>query len=108
MLLLVFKALFSKKIEGASFKLYDCKDEVISRPSLSDVTMLWRKWLFITVWAILLFIVLFLGLYKLFSGEFPPLSWVNGINLYLLVMTLGGAVFVFGVKTCKKIRIVDA
>ncbi len=107
MLLLVFKALFSKNIDGVIFKLYDCKDEIISKPLLSDVVIIWRKWLFVTVWTILIFMVLCLGLFKLISGDFPPLSWFNGISLYILIMLLGGAVFVTGIKSCKKIRTFD-
>ena len=107
-LLLVFKALFSKKIEKRSIKLYDCEDERIQKPLLSDVTMLWRKWLFVTVWAILIFLVLFIGLYKIALGEFPPLSWFNVQSLYALISILGGIVFVFGINRCNKIRISDA
>ena len=107
MLLLVFKKVFTQKIDGFFLKLYDCKDENIERPLLSDVTMLWRKWLFVTVWTILIFLVLFLGLWKLLSGEFPPLSWLNGTNLYLLIMVLGGLVFVVGMTNCKKVRILS-
>lgn len=106
-LLLVFKALFSKNIEGKKIKLYDCEDEHIPEPLLSDVTMLWRKWLFVTVWAILIFLVLFIGVWKLASGDFPPISWFNAQSLYVLISFLGGIVFVFGINTCKKIRISD-
>jgi hypothetical protein len=104
-LLLVFKALFTYTIEGFGFVLYDCKHEKIENILLSDVTMLWRKWLFITVWMILLFLVLFLGVSKLLFGVFPPLTWFNGYSLYLLIMLFGGGVFVFVVNKCKKIGI---
>jgi len=107
MLLLVFKAIFSTKVDGFFLRLYDCKDEPLVDPSLSDVMMIWRKWLFVTVWAILIFLVLFLGLWKLISGAFPPLSWFNAASLYTLIMILGGTVFVMGIKRCKKIRISD-
>jgi len=107
-LLLVFKALFSQKIGGKSIKLYDCKDELIQKPLLSDVTMIWRKWLFVTVWAILIFLVIFIGLYKIVSGDFPPTQWFNAQSLYVLISILGGIVFVLGIKKCKKIRISDA
>ncbi len=107
MLLFVFKRLFTTKINGQSVKLYDCKDEPIAKPLLSDVTMLWRKWLFVTVWVLLIFCVIFLGLWRLITGELPPLGLLNGITLYLLVMLFGGPVFVLGVKRCKKIRISD-
>lgn len=105
-LLLVFKALFSHKVEGFSFVLYDCKDEKIENILLSDVIVLWRKWLFITVWMILLFLVLFLGVSKLLFGVFPPLQWFNGYTLYLLIMLFGGGVFVFIINKCKKIGII--
>ncbi len=104
-LILVFKALFTRKLEGFSFVLYDCKHEKIENILLSDVTMLWRKWLFVTVWVILLFFVLFLGASKLLFGVFPPLAWFNGYTLYLLIMLFGGGVFVFVVKSCRKIGI---
>jgi len=106
-LLLVFKALFAHTIEGFGFVLYDCKQEKIENILLSDVTMLWRKWLFITVWMILLFLVLFLGFSKLLFGIFPPLTWFNGYSLYLLIMLFGGGTFVFVVNKCKKIGIED-
>ena len=106
-LLLVFKALFSHTIEGSRFILYDCKQEKIENILLSDITMLWRKWLFITVWVILLFLVLFLGLSKLLFGAFPPLTWFNGYSLYLLIMLFGGGAFVFVVNRCKKVGIED-
>lgn len=102
-LLWVFKALFTHTIEGNSFVLYDCKHEKIENILMSDITMLWRKWLFITVWMILLFLVLFLGLSKLLFGVFPPLIWFNGYSLYSLIMFFGGGVFVFVVNRCKKI-----
>ncbi len=104
-LLLVFKALFSNQIAGFKFVLYDCKQEVIGLPLLSDVMSLWRKWLFITVWMVLFFTVLFIGMAKLFFGSFPPLSWFNPYTLYLLVVILGGAAFVLVVKKCKKVGI---
>ena len=104
-LLLVFKALFSQRIAGHRFVLYDCKHEEIDSPLLSDVMMLWRKWLFITVWMILLFSVLCIGLSKLLFGSFPPLSWFNAYSLYLLVSVLGGGAFVFVVKKCKKVGV---
>ncbi len=104
-LLLVFRALFSKKIEGYSFVLYNCKQEVIDSPLLSDVMMLWRKWLFITVWMILLFLVLFIGISKILFGSFPALSWFNAYTIYLLVATLGGGTFVFVIKKCRKVGI---
>ena len=107
MLVLVFKAMFSTKIDGFLLKLYDCNDKLIVHPLLSDIMMIWRKWLFVTVWTILIFLVLFLGLWKLISGEFPPLSWFNAISLYGLIMILGGTVFVMGIKRCKKIRVSD-
>lgn len=106
-LLLVFKALFLKTIDGFRFILYDCQHEKIENVLLSDIIMLWRKWLFVTVWAILLFFVLVLGISKLIFGVYPPLSWFNGFTLYLLVMLLGGGVFVFVVKKCKKVGIED-
>lgn len=106
-LLLVFKAFFSHKVEGFSFVLYDCKDEKVENVLLSDVTALWRKWLFMTVWMILFFLVLFLGISKLLFGVFPPLQWFNGYSLYLLITLFGGGVFVFVVKSCKKIGIID-
>lgn len=104
-LLLVFKKIFSRKIDNFYLRLYDCNDEMIEKPLLSDITMLWRKWLFVTVWSLLIFMVLFLGVWKLLSGEFPPAHWFNAVSLYLLIMLLGGAVFVLGIKNCKKIRI---
>lgn len=104
-LLLVFKALFSKKIEGYRFVLYNCKQEKIDTPLLSDVIMLWRKWLFITVWMILFFLVLFIGVSKLLFGVFPPLSLFNAYTLYALVAVFGGITFVFVVKKCKKVGI---
>ncbi len=105
MLLLVFRALFDKEIDGFRLVLFDCKHEQISLPLLSDVISLWRKWLFITVWMILLFLVLLIGLSKLLFGIFPPLSWFNLYTIYLLVAVLGGAVFVFVVKQCKKVGV---
>lgn len=107
-LLLVFKALFSKKIEGYSFILYNCKQEKIDSPLLSDVIMLWRKWLFITVWMILFFLVLFIGASKLLSGSFPPLTFFNAYTLYVLVAVFGGITFLFVVKKCKKVGIKHA
>lgn len=107
-LLLVFKALFLQTIDAFRFELYNCEGEKIEKPLLSDITAIWRKWLFITIWVILLFLVLFLGISKLIFGTFPPLEWFNGWSLYLLVMTLGGAVFVFVVSKSKKLKIVNA
>ncbi len=104
-LLMVFKALFSQRIGGLYFVLYDCKQEVINSPVLSDVVMLWRKWLFITVWMILVFVVLFIGISKLLLGTFPSLSWFNAYTLYLLVSILGGGAFAFILKKCKKIGV---
>lgn len=104
-LLLVFKALFSKKIDGYNFVLYNCKQEKIDSPLVSDVIMLWRKWLFITVWMILLFLVLFIGSSKLLFDIFPPLSWFNAYILYVLVAVFGGITFVFVVKKCNKVGI---
>ncbi len=107
-LLLVFRALFLQKIDAFRFELYSCSGEKIQKPLLSDITAIWRKWLFVTLWTILIFMVLFLGISKLLFGSFPPLSWLNGWSLYLLVMTLGGAVFVFIVHKCTKIKILNA
>ena len=105
MLLFVFKALFYQKIKGHLFMLYGCQNEELRKPFLSDVMSLWRKWLFVTVWLVLLFCVLFLGISRLLSGEFPPLSWFNPYTLYVLVSAIGGTVFVYGIKKCKKIGV---
>lgn len=107
-LLLVFKALFAQKIDGQRFVLHNCAHEKIDEPLLSDVTDLWRKWLFVTVWAVLLFLVLLIGLSKLLLDVYPPLTWFNGLSLYFLIISLGGIVFVFGIKSCKKVGIIDA
>jgi len=106
-LLLVFKALFFKVIEGKKIQLYDCQDQRIEKPLLSEVIPIWRKWLFFTLWAILLFLVVFIGLYRLISGELPSLNWINARSVYALISLFGGAVFVLGVKRCKKIRVLD-
>ncbi len=107
MLLLVFRAVFFRNIAGRTLELYDCKGKKIASPQLSDVMNLWRRWLFITVWVILLFFVLFIGMSKLFFGNFPPLSWFNAYTLYLLVATFGGGVFVFALRQCKKVGVRD-
>jgi len=108
MLLFVFKAVFSWKIDGRKLKLYDCQDEVIEKPLVSDVIMIWRKWLFLTVWSLLIFFLLFLGFWKLLSIQDIPMAWLNGINIYLLILLFGGSVFSLGITRCKKIRIVYA
>lgn len=107
MLLLVFKQVFFYKISGYKIYLYDCEDKCIEKPLLSDVTMLWRKWLFVTLWIILIFLVVFLGLYKLFTSSFP-VQWINGWSLTFLIAIFGGSVFSFGLIQCKKVRIRDA
>jgi len=106
-LLLVFKAVFFTDINKKRLHLYDCQDEPILKPLLSDITKIWRKWLFVTIWTVLIFMVIFLGLYKLVLGSFPPVSWLNGMNLYILVLVLGGSVFSLGLQRCTKIRIKD-
>ncbi len=108
MLLFVFRALFMQKVETKCFVLYDCQNEEVTQPNLSDVMGLWRKWLFLTVWLILLFLVLFIGLSKLLFDVFPPAHWFNAYSMYVLVSSFGGLVFVFSVKKCKKIGIKDA
>ncbi len=105
MLLLVFKALIGKNIEGFKLHLYDCEGKRIDKVLLSDILPIWRKWLFSTVWTIALFWVIFIAVWRLITGELPPISSFNGLSLYLLVITFGGAVFVLGMKFCKKIRI---
>ncbi|PHR57886.1 MAG: hypothetical protein COA44_05315 [Arcobacter sp.] len=107
MFLLVFKEVFFHNIGRYRLYLYDCKDECIEKPLLSDVTMLWRKWLFVTLWIILIILVIFLGLYKLFTGGFP-IEWINGWSLTFLIFIFGGLVFSFGLSRCKKVRIKDA
>lgn len=102
--LLVFKALFKHNFKGFNIELYNCAHELIKDPQLSDVTSLWRKWLFVTLWVILVFLVLFFGVMKIFF-EIEPLSLLNGISAYTLVSIFGGLIFVFGVKRCKKIGI---
>jgi len=105
MLLLVFKAVFNWKVDGCELKLYDCNDDVIVKPLISDVIMIWRKWLFLTVWSLILFFLLFLGLWKLFTFQDLPLQWLNGVNIYLLILLFGGLIFSLGIVRCKRIRI---
>lgn len=102
--LLVFKVLFKHRFKGFRLELYDCSHEPIQDPLLSDVTFLWRKWLFVSLWVIVIFMVLVFGLMKLFF-DIEPLSLLNGLSAYLLVVVFGGVVFTFGVKRCKKIGI---
>ncbi len=104
-LLLVFKALFARQIGGYRLILNDCKAQPIEKVLLSDVLPLWRRWLFVTVWLIVLFWVLFIGLWNLVTGELPPLTSFNGVSLYLLVMALGGASFSLGIPFCKKLKV---
>ena len=106
-LLLVFKALFRHEFKGFTLELYNCSNEVLDKPLLSEITLLWRKWLFVTLWSILIFLVLVMGLSKLIFGE-VPLEYLNGISVYLLVVSLGGLVFVLGINRCKKVGIKDA
>jgi len=107
MLLLVFKAVFTREISGYNLSLYDCKDKRIESPLLSDIVMLWRKWLFLSLWIIIIFLVIFLGIYTVFTGELPS-EWINGISLSFLISIFGGIVFVLGLSKCKKVRIKDA
>ncbi|MDF1880104.1 hypothetical protein JHD50_02105 [Sulfurimonas sp. MAG313] len=108
MLLLVFKAVFYKKIAGLTLSLYDCEDKKIQKPLLSDVSKLWRKWLFLSVWAVLFLILLLLGLDTLFFEGTHSKFIFNGISLYFYVLILGGGVFTFGMKRCTKVRVKDA
>jgi len=107
MLLLVFRALFSYDFSSFKVYLYDCKDELISKPLLSDITMIWRKWLFLTIWAIIVFSVLFIGLWKLVMSSFPSAHFFNGVTLYILITVFGGLVFTLALSKCKKVRIKD-
>jgi len=104
MLLLVFKQVFYHQIGGFKVYLYDCEDKCIAKPLLSDVTMLWRKWLFLSLWLMLIFLVVFFGLYKLFTGDFP-IQWINGTSLTVLITIFGGIVFSAGLNKCKKVRV---
>ena len=106
-LLLVFKALFKHNFKDFNLELYDCSYKAIDKPLLSDITQLWRKWLFFTLWAIMIFIVIIFGISKLLFGVLP-LAYLNGLTAYLLVISLGGAVFVFGINRCKKVGFKDA
>lgn len=105
-LLLVFKALFKHEFKSFEVELYNCSYEVLEQPLVSDVMQLWRKWLFLTFWFIVIFLVIVLGIYKLIFDELP-LAYLNGITIYLMVVSLGGAVFVLGLMRCKKIGIKD-
>lgn len=106
-LLLVFKALFKHEFKGFKLELYNCSYEVLEKPLISDIMQLWRKWLFLTFWFITIFLVLILGFFKLVFNTLP-LEYLNGLTVYLLVVSLGGAVFVLGLVRCKKIGIKDA
>jgi len=105
-LLLVFKALFKHEFKDFKVELYNCSNEVLDSPLLSDVTHLWRKWLFLTFWFIVLFLVVVLGFNKLVFNALP-LEYLNGLTIYLMVVSLGGIVFILGIKRCKKIGIKD-
>lgn len=105
-LLLVFKALFNHKFKDFKVELYNCSYEVLDKPLVSDVMPLWRKWLFLTFWFIVIFLVIVLGIYKLIF-DVLPLAYLNGITVYLMVVSLGGAVFVLGLMKCKKVGIKD-
>lgn len=105
-LLLVFKALFKHEFKDFKIELYNCSYEVLQDPLVSDVMQLWRKWLFLTFWFIVIFLVIVLGVYKLIFNVLP-LEYLNGITIYLMVVSLGGAVFVLGLMRCKKIGIKD-
>ena len=105
-LLLVFKALFKHEFKDFKVELYNCSYEVLHKPLVSDVMQLWRKWLFLTFWFIVIFLVIVLGVYKLIFNELP-LAYLNGLTVYLMVISLGGAVFVLGLTKCKKVGIKD-
>ena len=107
MLLLVFKAVFSWKIKGYKIRLYDCQDEWIEKPLISDIMMIWRRWLFLTVWSLLIFFLLFVGGWKVLSAEAFPMSWFNGVNIYLIILFFGGNIFSLGLMKCKKVRITN-
>jgi len=103
--LLVFRAVFSYKFKNLQLELYNCKHELIQKPNLSDVTSLWRKWLLITFWILIVFFVIVLGFSKLVFGILPSMSFINGVNMYILISIIGGLVFAFGLKRCKKVGI---
>ena len=53
-----------------------------------------------------IFLVVVLGIYKLIFNTLP-LAYLNGLTIYVMVVSLGGAVFVLGMMKCKKVSIKD-
>ena len=105
-LVFVFKALFKHEFKDFKLELYNCSNEVLDKPLMSDLMLLWRKWLFLTFWFIVVFLVLVLGSYKLLFNELP-LQYLHGLTIYLLIISFGGGVFVVGLFKCKKVGIKD-
>ena len=106
--LLVFKALLHVEFKNLHVEIYNCKFEPIKEPNLSDITTLWRKWLFVTFWILIFIFVLFVGISKLFFSDFSILSFINGFSVYVLISLIGAGVFSFGLQKSKQVGVIDA
>ena len=108
MLVAVFKALFKWKVNKKTFVLHDCEGVVITEVLFSDVISLWRKWLFVTVWFLLLVWGCGMGLYRLVDAQSDLTQWFTLWNMVLSINVIGGMNFSLGIRVYKEIGIVDA
>jgi hypothetical protein len=79
-----FKYIFNKNIAGKSLYIMDCESkEPLTPVILLDVLPVWRKFLFLIVWILLVVALLLLGVFGMDK------SFFGGSTLFILILLIG-------------------
>lgn len=105
-LLAVTKRLFNRCFYGFRMVLYSCDgSEQLDEVRLEDCLKLWRKWLFVIIWAVAAQVLVAAAAVSLLGSGGALLSWFNIYWLYLFVLLAGGITLRAMASRCKRVKV---
>ncbi|MDF1874318.1 hypothetical protein JHD48_01065 [Sulfurimonas sp. SAG-AH-194-I05] len=101
------KYIFNTSISGYELKLLECNStEVILVIGYGDIIKVWRKWLFLIIWLVVVEIIFGLAFVYILTDEMSLFGWFSIYYLYLFILIAGYFSFILMSSRCKKVRIV--
>ena len=98
--------LFGRCIDHFRMTLLSCDGETpIENPGSADTLRVWRKWLFVIVWAVAAEVVIAALLYYPFSTEEGVMAWFSLPWLYLFVLLAALATLPLMGARCPLVRV---
>lgn len=105
-LLVVIKYLFNRCFSHYRLLLFSCDgSEQIVRAGTGECVKIWRKWLFVIVWAVAAEVLLVAAAATLLGFDAHPSAWFDIYLLYLFVLIAGGVTLPLMASRCKRVKV---